>query len=60
MSNRVIFINSDVSNYQALISQLPAGSEVILFDAERDGVMQIAAVLQGKCNSRFVTRPCSA
>lgn len=50
MSNRVVFINSDVSNYQALIAQLPAGSEVIPLDAEQDGVMQIAAALQGNTN----------
>ncbi len=48
MSNRVIFINSDVSNYQTLISQLPAGSEVVLLDADRDGVMQITAALLSK------------
>lgn len=48
MPNRVIFINSDVSNYQALIEQLPADSEVVLLDAEQDGVMQIAAALQGR------------
>jgi hypothetical protein len=39
MSNRIVFINSDVSNYQTLIEQLPAGSEVVLLDSERDGVM---------------------
>lgn len=50
MSSRVIFINSDVSNYQTLITQLPTDSEVVLLDTERDGVMQIAAALQGKTN----------
>ncbi|WP_394809204.1 DUF4347 domain-containing protein [Nitrosomonas sp.] len=50
MSNRVVFINSDVSNYQTLISQLPTDSEVVLLDAEQDGVMQITAALQGKTN----------
>ncbi len=60
MSNRVIFINSDVSNYQTLITQLPAGSEVVLLDAERDGVMQIDAALLSKFNGGQVKKSSSA
>ncbi len=60
MPSRIIFIDSCVANYQTLITQLPAGSEVVLLDAERNGGMQIATALQGKCHSRFVTRPCPA
>lgn len=41
MPSRIIFIDSHVANYHTLITQLPTDSEVVLLDAERDGVMQI-------------------
>ena len=50
MSHRITFIDSHIVNYQALIAQLPADSEVVLLDADRDGVLQIVAALQGKMN----------
>ena len=48
MSSRIIFINSNVADYQRLISQLPSGSEVVVLDADQDGVLQILAALRGK------------
>ena len=48
MPSRIIFIDSRIANYHTLITQLPVGSEVVLLDAERDGVMQIATALQGR------------
>ncbi|SJM93542.1 DUF4347 domain-containing protein [Crenothrix polyspora] len=50
MSNRIVFIDPRVSDYQSLIADLPAGTEVVVLDANRDGVEQIAQALQGKSN----------
>src|SRR5687768_10612656 len=48
MSSRVIFIDSNVADYQRLIPQLPSGSEMVVLDADQDGVMQIVAALRGR------------
>lgn len=48
MSNRIVFIDSHINNYQSLIEQIPVGSEVILLDTERDGLLQIVAALQSR------------
>ncbi len=48
MTNRIILMDTNVADYQSLISQLPSDSEVVVVDAERDGVMQVLAALQGK------------
>lgn len=48
MLNRIVFIDSHIANYQSLIEQLPVGSEVILLDTERDGLLQIVAALQSR------------
>lgn len=50
MSNRIVFIDSHIANYQSLIAQLPKGTDAILLDAERDGIEQILAALQGRTN----------
>jgi hypothetical protein len=34
---QVVFIESNVGNYQSLIAQLPAGMEVVILDASKDG-----------------------
>ena len=47
MPSRIIFIDSRVANYHTLITQLPTGSEVVLLDTERDGVVQIATLSAG-------------
>ena len=48
MTSRIVFIDSNVAEYQSLISQLPSDSQVIVLDAKKDGVLQILAALQGK------------
>ncbi|MDV6345453.1 DUF4347 domain-containing protein, partial [Nitrosomonas sp. Is37] len=50
MSSRIVFIDSHIANYQSLIVQLPQNTEAILLEAERDGIEQILAALQGKTN----------
>ncbi|MDR3432616.1 MAG: DUF4347 domain-containing protein, partial [Rouxiella aceris] len=39
---QVVFIESDVANYQTIISQLPSGYEVVVLDSNSDGLAQIA------------------
>jgi len=42
----IVFIDSQVADYQTLINELPAGIEVHILDSASDGLMQIAAHLQ--------------
>ncbi|KMN34425.1 sulfurtransferase [Chromobacterium sp. LK1] len=39
---QVVFIESNVVNYQSLVAQVPAGMEVVVLDAGKDGLSQIA------------------
>ena len=39
---QVVFIESDVANYQTIISQLPSSYEVVVLDSNGDGLAQIA------------------
>ncbi|UTH76148.1 Ig-like domain-containing protein [Chromobacterium sp. IIBBL 290-4] len=39
---QVVFVESDVVNYQSLISQLPANYQVVILDSSKDGLAQIA------------------
>ncbi len=48
MTNRIAFVDSRVTDYQTLIDGLPTDTEVIVLNADQDGVMQIIAALQGK------------
>lgn len=43
---QIIFIDANVSDYQALIKGVVSGNEVIVLDANKDGVDQIASILQ--------------
>ena len=43
----LIFIDAAVVDYQAIINDLPAGSEWFLLDASSDGLTQIATVVAG-------------
>ncbi|MDV2862631.1 Ig-like domain-containing protein [Phytobacter ursingii] len=40
---QVVFVESDVKDYQSLINQLPSGYEVVVLDSSKDGLAQIAA-----------------
>ncbi|MBS1187934.1 MAG: hypothetical protein H6R04_1952 [Burkholderiaceae bacterium] len=46
--NSVIFIDSAVSDFNTLITALPAGSEYVLLNSDSDGFAQMAAYLQGR------------
>lgn len=47
-TNRIVFIDTNVADYQDLISQLSVDSEVVRIHAEQDGVAQMLVALQGK------------
>jgi hypothetical protein len=45
-ASQVVFINSNVANYQELITGLPSGTRYVILNANRDGLQQIAQYLQ--------------
>jgi VCBS repeat-containing protein len=46
--NEIYFVDAGIENADSIIAAIPDGAEVILLDANTDGVEQIAAVLQGR------------
>jgi len=50
MTNRIVFIDSQAANYESLITDLPVNTDIVVLDANRDGVEQIVEALQGKTN----------
>ncbi len=46
--HEVVFIESNVQNYQQLVNALPANAEVVVLDSGKDGLSQIALYLQGR------------
>ncbi len=58
MTNRIVFIDSNVAEYQSLISQLPVDSEVFVLNAEQDSVMEILAVLQNRIEVKAIDIIC--
>ncbi|MEL0169538.1 MAG: Ig-like domain-containing protein, partial [Pseudomonadaceae bacterium] len=44
----VVFIDSQISDYQQLLAGLPENTEVVVLDASQDGLSQIAAYLDGR------------
>ncbi|WP_321845605.1 DUF4347 domain-containing protein [Paraburkholderia bannensis] len=45
-SHQVVFVDPAVANYQTLLTGLPAGTQVVVLDANSDGFAQIAQYLQ--------------
>ncbi|WP_162878181.1 DUF4347 domain-containing protein [Trinickia diaoshuihuensis] len=43
---QVVFINSNVSDYQTLIAGLPQGTQYVILDSTKDGLAQIEQYLQ--------------
>jgi hypothetical protein len=50
MTNRIVFIDAQVADYQTLIADLPTGIEYVVLNSNRDGVTQISEALQGRTN----------
>jgi len=48
MFRRIVFIDSLVIDYQSLIPQISSDSEIVVLDADKDGVLQILAALHGR------------
>ena len=45
-SNELIFIDSNVENYQVLLAAIEPSAEVVLLDSNRDGMGQIAEAME--------------
>ena len=43
---QVVFVNSNVSDYQTLVAGLPQGTQVVILDSTKDGLSQIEQYLQ--------------
>ncbi len=43
---QVVFINSNVSDYQTLVAGLPQGTQYVILDSSKDGLVQIEQYLQ--------------
>ncbi|PMS32180.1 uncharacterized protein DUF4347 [Trinickia symbiotica] len=43
---QVVFINSNVTDYQTLVAGLPQGTQVVILDSTKDGLTQIDQYLQ--------------
>ena len=48
--NAIAFIDSSVPDWQTLAAGIPAGTQVFILDAARDGVEQITQLLQTRQN----------
>jgi hypothetical protein len=46
--NEIIFVDSGVSNWTEITASAAPGAEIVVLDANRDGVEQIAAALAGR------------
>ena len=44
MSSSILFVDPRVADYQSLLADLSADVEVLVLNAEEDGVLQMAAV----------------
>ncbi|MCP4936114.1 MAG: DUF4347 domain-containing protein, partial [bacterium] len=49
-TNEIAFIDSSVEDLDVLLASIDAGTEIILLDANRDGVEQIAEILSSRTN----------
>ena len=48
--HEIVFVDTNVADYDTLISNLRNGLEVIVLDAEQDSVSQITSILQQRNN----------
>ncbi|RRV15606.1 DUF4347 domain-containing protein [Pseudomonas saudiphocaensis] len=46
--HEVVFIDSNVRDYQQLLAGMPSGTEVVILDADQDGLQQMADYLEGR------------
>src|SRR5690606_36164755 len=44
----VVFVDGNIQNYQQLLAGLPTGAEVVVLDASRNGLEQMAEYLEGR------------
>ena len=48
MAKTILFSNTNITDYETLLAGLGRDVEIHLLNAEEDGVLQIAAILQGR------------
>ncbi|MBV8031020.1 MAG: DUF4347 domain-containing protein, partial [Betaproteobacteria bacterium] len=48
--NEIVFIDTSVQGYQSLLSGVKADAQIVLLDASRDGIQQMAAFMAGQQN----------
>ena len=46
----ILFVDSGVADYQSLMDGVKPGTEIVLLDADQDGIMQITAILNQRCD----------
>lgn len=46
--NEIVFVDTSVNHYEVLLAGIHPGAEVVLLDSARDGLAQIAEVLDGR------------
>jgi hypothetical protein len=46
--SEIVFVDTSVNNYETLLSGINPNAEVVLLDASRDGLEQMAEVLEGR------------
>ncbi|WP_185267178.1 Ig-like domain-containing protein, partial [Halopseudomonas xiamenensis] len=46
--HEVVFIDSNVRDYQQLLAGMPSSTEVVILDGDQDGLQQMADYLQGR------------
>ncbi|MDK9726530.1 MAG: DUF4347 domain-containing protein, partial [Sterolibacteriaceae bacterium MAG5] len=46
--NEIVFVESNIADYQTLVNSVSPGASVYVLDASRDGLTQIAQILEGR------------
>lgn len=49
-NNQIAFVDASISDYKSILSEIPETIEIVLVDGNRDGIEQIADVLQNREN----------
>ena len=52
MSNSILFVDSNVTDYSSLLTELDSDIEVHILNSAEDGVLQMAEILQSRTGGR--------
>ncbi|HAO20086.1 MAG TPA: hypothetical protein DCQ37_06090, partial [Desulfobacteraceae bacterium] len=53
-STEIVFVDSTVKDYQKIVESLPANTQIIVLDPNRDGVKQISEVLSQQTDVKAI------